>query len=127
MVTYPIQILHEKKLCIWFCTPDAAGGGVLMLSAVTLPVMRCRKWKRSERCLSVASFVHFPFFAAQRWVPRRGSGLRSPFFAFFLWRSKERRWLPGHPGKAVSWKKEQHQLSLTNGGEVSLDSSLPGE
>lgn len=46
--------------------------------------------KRSVRCLSVASFGHFPFFAAHKRVLPKGASLRSPFFESFLWRSKER-------------------------------------
>ena len=30
-------------------------------SACELPIVQGRKWIRNERCLSIASFVHFPF------------------------------------------------------------------
>ena len=45
--------------------------------------------KRSVRCLSVASFGHFPFFASHKRALPQGASLRSPFFEYFLWRSKE--------------------------------------
>ncbi|WP_188564587.1 hypothetical protein [Undibacterium terreum] len=68
--------------------------------------VRYRKWIRNERCLSAASFVHFPFFVMQQNVMAlaaitRRASLRSPFFAYFLWRSKERKWPPGHPRPAI--------------------------
>jgi hypothetical protein len=44
-------------------------------TAVTLPFVRSRKWKRSERCLSVASFVRFPFFDLHKREPE-GQRLR---------------------------------------------------
>jgi hypothetical protein len=32
----------------------------------TLQFALCRKWIRNERCLSEASFVHFPFLAMRK-------------------------------------------------------------
>jgi hypothetical protein len=58
-----------------------------------LPFVRGRKWIKNERCLSAASFVHFPFFAAHKREPE-GQWMRSPLggpllLLTFSWRSKK--------------------------------------
>ena len=45
------------------------------------PFVCCRKWIRNEGCLSAASFLHFPFFAAHKREPRRGKSAVA--FAYF--------------------------------------------
>ena len=54
---------------------------------------RCQRVKiglRREKCLSVASCFPFPIFTCWRREPsKRATTQRSPFFAYFLWRSKE--------------------------------------
>jgi hypothetical protein len=54
------------------------------------PFARCRKWIRNEGCLSEASFLHFPFFAARKREPRRGKSAVAFLLLTFLWRSKEK-------------------------------------
>jgi hypothetical protein len=53
-----------------------------------LPFVLGRKWIRKLRCLSVASFEAFPFFALHKWGPE-GQRMRSPSLAYLSWRSKK--------------------------------------
>ncbi len=63
-----------------------------------LPMKECGKWIRNEACLSrrrVCLVSHFPHSFIGN--PRRGQLMRSPFFAYFFWRSKKSEQLPGCP------------------------------
>jgi hypothetical protein len=42
----------------------------------------------------------------------RGSNRGSPFFGYFLWRSKESNWPPRHKGQSSC--KDQSQIRSTN-------------
>jgi hypothetical protein len=43
-----------------------------------------------------SEFQHFPIFCPAQLGTRRAVAAWSPFFAYFLWRSKESEWLSGH-------------------------------
>jgi hypothetical protein len=58
-------------------------------SADELPFVRSRKWIRNERCLSAASFGHFPFFAPHKREPE-GQRMRSPSFAYIFLAKQEK-------------------------------------
>lgn len=44
-----------------------------------------------------SEFVRFPIYAMSLWEPEGQRSARSPFFAYFFWRSRKSEWLPGHP------------------------------
>jgi hypothetical protein len=54
-----------------------------------LPFVQGRKWIKNERCLSAASFVHFPFFDLHKWGPE-GKRMRSPSFAYIFLAKQEK-------------------------------------
>ena len=65
---------------------------------LTLPIVQDRKWiKKVLLSEPQASFNTFPFFVLHNWEAegqwQRGRLSLLPF----LWRSKEREWLSGHP------------------------------
>jgi hypothetical protein len=96
-----------------------------MLSTVQMPFVRGRKWKKKWVCLRYsrgfaehcsAPALRYPL--ASGYAPCKGSesctngdpegaaAPWSPFFAYFLWRSKESEWLPGHPRHTEPTRRE---------------------
>src|SRR5450830_2160365 len=71
--------------------------------------MCCCDRKKRDACLSAASCASLPIAATQRQVPRRGDALRSPFFAYFLWRDKESEPLPGRPRQRTLVRRNTRQ------------------
>src|SRR5450830_360579 len=69
--------------------------------------MCCCDRKKRDACLSAASCASLPIAATQRQAPRRGDALRSPFFAYFLWRDKESERLPGRPRQRTPVRRKQ--------------------
>ena len=71
---------------------------ILTCPHVTLPrPVRVSRIKGANLFEPKASLFVPPTDACWTWGPaQRATASASPFFAFFLWRSKERRWLPGH-------------------------------
>src|SRR5450830_93687 len=69
--------------------------------------MCCCDRKKRDACLSAASCASLPIAATQRQAPRRGDALRSPFFAYFLWRDKESERLPGRPRQRTIVRRKQ--------------------
>ena len=63
---------------------------------LTLPIVRDRKWIKKVLLSERSEFQHFPIFCLAQLGTRRAVAAWSPFFASFLWRSKERKWLSGH-------------------------------
>ena len=71
---------------------------ILTCPHVTLPrPVRVGRIKGANLSEPKASLFVPPTDACWTWGPaQRATAAASPFFAFFLWRSKERRWQPGH-------------------------------
>ena len=90
---------------------DAGGLGFGLNLVFCRSAVNCRKnerqsGKRSEICLSSerseGELFRFPLCRSLFRGPRRGSSPRSPFFAYFLWRSKESEWPAGaSPGQPL--------------------------
>src|SRR5450830_1102882 len=100
------------------------GGGEASPSRSPLESSRCQRVKiglRREKCLSVASCFPFPIFTCWRREPRRGydpvalEQCSNPFFAYFLWRSKESERLPGRPRQTtVDRRKKRFSYRRTD-------------
>jgi hypothetical protein len=75
----------------------------------TQPFVCCRKRIRNERCLSEASFVLFPFFAAHKWAPEGQVCGRLSFAYLFFGEAKKSKWLPGHT-RLASTKCNRYEL-----------------
>jgi hypothetical protein len=73
---------------------------------LTLPKERVAK-RTKKRNLSEpkASLFRFPLCHPLFWEPRRGSGWRSPSFAYFSWRDKKSKRLPGRPRQPTTKRK----------------------
>src|SRR5450830_553278 len=69
--------------------------------------MCCCDRKKRDACLSEASCASLPIATTQHQEPRRGDALRSPFFAYFLWRDKESERLPGRPRQRTPVRRKQ--------------------
>jgi hypothetical protein len=63
---------------------------------LTLPIVQDRKWIKKASLFERSEFRSFPIFCPAQLGTRRAVAAWSPFFASFLWRSKEREWLSGH-------------------------------
>ena len=63
---------------------------------LTLPIVRGRKWKKKASLFERSEFRSFPIFCLAQLGTRRAVAAWSPFFAYFLWRSKESEWPSGH-------------------------------
>ncbi|HTD04017.1 hypothetical protein, partial [Undibacterium sp.] len=76
------------------------------------PLVRYRKWIRNGRCLSAASFGHFPFFVPHKRASRRGEACGRLLFAYFFLAKQEkvsgRRATPGQQSMA-NHKLNQNQ------------------
>jgi hypothetical protein len=57
---------------------------------LTLPIVRDRKWIKKASLFERNEFRSFPIFCLAQLGTRRAVAAWSPFFASFLWRSKER-------------------------------------
>ncbi|MBC3874345.1 hypothetical protein [Undibacterium flavidum] len=56
---------------------------------LTLPIVQDRKWIKKVALFERSEFRHFPIFCLAQLGSRRPVAAWSPFFAYFLWRSKE--------------------------------------
>ena len=63
---------------------------------LTLPTVQDRKWIKKALLSERSEFRSFPIFYPAQLGSRRPVAAWSPFFAYFLWRSKESEWPPGH-------------------------------
>ncbi|MBC3920635.1 hypothetical protein H8L32_24435 [Undibacterium sp. CY18W] len=61
-------------------------------SHVSMPLLQGRKWKKKDRCLSVASFRSFPFFDLQQREPPLGGSDASVAFLAHLF-GEAKRWV----------------------------------
>jgi len=57
---------------------------------LTLPIVQDRKWIKKASLFERSEFRSFPIFYPAQLGSRRPVAAWSPFFASFLWRSKER-------------------------------------
>ncbi len=69
---------------------------VLNYPRLALPFVLDRKWIKKALLSERSEFQSFPIFCPAQMGTRRAVTVASPFFAYFLWRSKESEWLPGH-------------------------------
>jgi hypothetical protein len=56
---------------------------------LTLPIVQDRKWIKKASLFERSEFRSFPIFCPAQLGSRRPVAAWSPFFAYFLWRSKE--------------------------------------
>ncbi|MFC3178103.1 hypothetical protein [Undibacterium amnicola] len=56
---------------------------------LTLPIVQDRKWIKKALLSERSEFQGFPIFCPAQLGSRRPVAAWSPFFAYFLWRSKE--------------------------------------
>jgi hypothetical protein len=75
---------------------DCLGGAFDFHPLLTLPIVQDRKWIKKASLFERSEFRSFPIFCLAQLGTRRAVAAWSPFFAYFLWRSKESKWLSGH-------------------------------
>ena len=85
-----VDVVHVSSR-LFFDVAVAVAVAVELQPLETQPFVYCRKWIKNERCLSEASFVHFPFFAVHKRAPEGQVCGRLSFAYLFFGEAKKSR------------------------------------